>query len=545
MKQFSQAMVAVLVAFCVVYPQTVVRQQFGSMTTAKLATVPDFVLPAVYKDRVAHPLPAAVDNSTLKYLVTGWTIHGWSCANATGTSCYEYEVNCMRDSVTSGIKPYFTYDYPYNFLNSGNWSTGGDGWMFVEAFDIFKKTGCPTTVDFGGNALGANCPWMSGYDKYYRAMKLRAEQYCKIDVTTPAGDTLVKQYLYDHGDAGASKHGGILTFQMNSGDRSYTTVSGRKTMPKMGGGGGHGEIILGYDDTFNGGSYEVYDNDSLIGIVWIKYSQFKSGAGGWYPDNGLPTNKYFMFCRIKKDYTPKFAFKINLTESQRNQICIMTGVANSTTATAPTKTKDYQGAFNYAGGAIPMCGKGQSSTIEIGLDLTDLDSVVAGGQGTFFLKIISKGGLGTVNSLALEDYNGASVREIPCSQTNVAITGTVLMAVPWTGTVTNEIDREKMAALHRGNGLQATFDPDLQAARFSFPAHDIRSAVLQIRDLSGRIILSRACKPHVSGAVDSETWDLKNDSGRKVGRGAYIASVNITAPDGMVTRLVSRIMVRG
>jgi hypothetical protein len=75
----------------------------------------------------------------------------------------------------------------------------------------------------------------------------------------------------------------------------------------------------------------------------------------------------------------------------------MTGVAGSTLATAPTTTKDYQAAFNYAGGANPMRGKGQSATIEIGLDLTDLASELKDGEGTFFLKILQKSGSGVVN----------------------------------------------------------------------------------------------------------------------------------------------------
>ena len=58
------------------------------MPDAKLASIPTFVLPDRYKDRVAHPLPASVDNSKHKFFVPigGWSQQGNSCANAQAVS---------------------------------------------------------------------------------------------------------------------------------------------------------------------------------------------------------------------------------------------------------------------------------------------------------------------------------------------------------------------------------------------------------------------------------------------------------------------------
>jgi hypothetical protein len=67
---------------------------------------------------------------------------------------------------------------------------------------------------------------------------------------------------------------------------------------------------------------------------------------------------------------------------------------------------DYAGAFNFAGGPIPVGSLNITTPNEIGLDLTDFAPEVNGGHGAFFLKVISKGGAGTIQRLALMDYTG-------------------------------------------------------------------------------------------------------------------------------------------
>jgi len=520
-----------------------VRGQFGQMTSAKLNSIPDFVLPAIYSDRTAHPLPAVVNHETdavaKPYMPpVNWCIDGWCCSNASGTSfSYDYAVQTYYKitSASAGSSPLMTYNYTYHFMNSANQSTGGDGWMYVESFDILKATGGLTSTDFGGfdGAVDQTNAWSSGYDKYYRAMKLRVNEYYKIDPGTTAGDNMIKQVVYDYADG--SPAGAILSFQANSESMPTSTVSGRKVLTGLGGGGGHALSICGYDDNFNGGSWLCQAHWGT-GDYWLPYSMLHSGAP-WY--NNPSGNNHVMFCRIKKDYTPKFTFKVTVTESQRNQICLMVGAANSTTATQPSVSKDFGNAFNYGGGSIPMCGSGKSSTMEIGFDLTDFASVVSGGQGTFFLKVLSKGGSGQVNSLALEDYNGASVREIACSQTNVNITSSTVLSVPWTGSVSTEIEQQKTLASHQGNGLSATMSPSSKTVQFSFPGNAMRSATLQIKNVSGRTVLTKACQ-----SAGTASWDMKDYFGRSVSSGTYIASVNATGVDGAVRELSTKVLVK-
>jgi hypothetical protein len=522
-----------------------VRGQFGTMTATKMTSIPDFALPAIYSDRTAHPLPAVVNHETdavaKPYMPpVNWCIDGWCCSNASGTSfSYDYAVQVEKKitSATAGSKPLMTYNYTYHFMNNANQSTGGDGFMYVESFDILKATGGATSTDFGGfdGAVDQSNAWMSGYDKYYNAMKVRIDEYYKIDCGAAGADEKIKQIVYDA--ANGTPEGAILSLMANSEFMPTTQVNGRKTFTSLGGGGGHALAICGYDNAHQGGSWLIQAQWGT-GDYWLPFTMLHSGTS-WY---GNPAqNKYVMFCRIKKNYTPKFAFKVTVTHSQRNQVCLMVGAANSTSATQPSVSKDCGNAFNYGGGSIPMCGSGKSSTIEIGFDLTDFASVVVGGQGTFFFRAMSKGGSGTVNSLSLMDYNGSTVREIPCSQSNVAMSSSTVLRIPWTGTTTQEEFQNTIKA-HQGNGLQAAFTAGFQAVKFTFPRENMRSSTLQIRDLSGRTVFSTKA---FTNAASETSWDLRDYLGRKVSPGTYIASVNLTGLDGTSRQLTTKVMVKG
>ena len=271
------------------------------MPDDKLKAIPDFVLPDKYKDRQANPLPAAVDNSKQKHFVPigTWAQQGNSCANAQAvTVTYGYEALLLRNAAAHASVPDYTYEYTYHFLNGGDQANGGDGWMFVEAWDILKETGAPTSADFGGlewgNAFGG---WMNGYDKYYRAMQHRVDQYYKIDASVAAGDESIKQYLYDHADG--SSMGGNLVVQVSIGRGMTTgTVQGRRRFTAFGTGGGHALTIVGYDDAFNGGSWLLH-NTHGDGLYWAKYSLFRAG-GTIATAQGTPV----MFPRLRRAMRP-------------------------------------------------------------------------------------------------------------------------------------------------------------------------------------------------------------------------------------------------
>lgn len=205
--------------------QTPIRPHFGNVSAAKFNSIPNFVLPDIYKGRTKYPLPKNADLTKSRFMppCNGWSIQGWSCANATDFGGFE----------------------------KGNAATG----------------------------------WMTGYDKYHKAMEVRVIEYYKIDASAAAGDELIKQYLVDHGDQ--SPEGGLLTFQINSSKMPATTVNGRRTFTSLGSGGGHALVICGFDEAHDGGSYMCVNNWG-DGIYWAP-TACSGLAAAWPAARALPS----------------------------------------------------------------------------------------------------------------------------------------------------------------------------------------------------------------------------------------------------------------
>lgn len=534
-----------------IWPQTPVRKSGSGMPAGKLAAIPDFVLPAKYKDRTAYPLPAAVDNSLHPFFPPyKWSIQGYSCSNATAVSyLYDYEVKFANNITAPAALPMFTYEYTYHFLNGGDQAEGGDGWMFVDAFDILKETGGATSTDFGGfeygNFFGG---WMSGYDKYYNAMKNRLSDYYKIDALEASSDELIKQYLHDHADG--SPVGGLLTFRVNSDEFESEMVLGRRTVTSVGGptNVGHSMAIVGYDDNFNGGCYLLANNWG-DGFHWIPYKMFHKGGALATAVEGNPV----MFARPRKNYAPKLALKVTLTHNQRNAIAIMTGMAPASAATAPVRTKDYAGAFNYSGGAFPMLGKNQGATIEIGLDLTDFAPHITGGEARFFLQVVSKGGTGAINKVTLMDYTGGQVKEIAATETEKTISpnGTTLVSIPWSGSITSVKELPALKASLSGSCFAAP-NPAFRAdgpVRIRFSGAGAALARLTVRDSKGRPVhfgemaLDASRNTRASAIPASMAWTLEDSRGDRVAPGQYFASLELWNGRSLVRTESTRIRV--
>ena len=399
--------------------------------------------------------------------------------------------------------------------------------MFVEAMDLLKKTGAATSADFGGLEWGnAFNGWMSGYDKYHRAMKVRASEYYKIDISTAAGDELVKQYLHDHGDG--SPMGGNLVVQVRYQSVTKTTVNGKRVISNFQKSApmNHALTICGYDDAFNGGSWLVH-NTHGDGLYWVPYGLFRAN-GPIATAQGTPV----MFCRVRKDYSPKYALKVTLTHNQRGNIAVMTGFAASASATAPTTTKDYAGAFNFSGGLNPMVGRGQSATLEFGLDVTDFTAALeaAGAVGAmegkdarFFLHVVSKGGAGRIDKVSLMDYTGTTVREIPAEQTGKAIAPDAVTTVSIPLNAATALRSGPRAGYHPGAMLTAA--RGVGPLRIPLRGMAAGKVVLDIRDAGGRSVFEGKVDL-AQGASGSAAfpWGMENRQGGKVSPGLYFST---------------------
>ena len=404
--------------------------------------------------QLTAPLPSRVDNSQRQFFPPIIDQLGESCGNANGIGyTFTYETDALRNLPASAAQNQYPYWYTYAFLNDGS-DTVGTSHMYVDALQIAQENGIPAVADCGTFTASSPTRWLSGYDAYYSAMRNRVDIIDSIDMLDASGFAKLKQWLYDHGDKSPS--GGIANFGCNvDGWQSVPIVSGPETgktiMVKYGpSGGDHGQTIVGYDDSvrydFNGdGKFTNtldIDHDGKITMADWEIGALKV-ANSWgtdYFDAGL----YYLPYRIlaipvtqggikngnrvcimtaKANYAPRMALKAMLTHSQRNSIALSVGVARDALATTPAHVRVFSKQFTYAGGPLPMCGKGGSPTIEIGLDVSDLlDSIPGAQQATFFLIVDAKGTAGTVNSLSLMDYTSGTAVETKSPQTTVPIT---------------------------------------------------------------------------------------------------------------------------
>jgi hypothetical protein len=409
-------------------------------------------MPALAKQTqraMAFAVPNKIDNTIFSSFRPVFTQKGGACAQASSIGyVYTYEINYVRGLASNTAENQYPYDFTYNFLNSGN---GKIGSMPDVGLTIVKYLGVPNAKVYGGFGLGFFSQWVSGYPVYYNAMTNRLSEVFKINVSTTDGINQTKQWLYDHQNG--ANQGGCLVFAYDATGEQLFTIStnlpeaGKKIMPLFGNGGGHAVTIAGYNDSVrydynkdgkytntidqnNDGKVDVKDWEigaylmvnswgatfGSAGKVWVPYRMCADPEGMW------SSIVYGMKTRSEQYFKPLLTYKVTLTHTQRQQICIKAGYANSATATIPVGTpKTFGKAFNYAGGAFPLQGI-NANPIEIGLDVSDFVPLLSSQEVAFFLRIDSKGGSGTISSFSLLDYTGgATPVELECAQKNVPI----------------------------------------------------------------------------------------------------------------------------
>ena len=341
--------------------------------------------------------------------------------------------------------------------------------MFIDAWKIGQENGIANLSDFGASNL-TSTHWVSGYDRYFRIMQNRVDKIDSLNMTDTNSLRKMKQWLFDHGNGSSS--GGLVIFTLYMYGSQETTipsgVEAGKSFFKYWGtkadmSSQHAMTIVGYNDSvrfdFNGdkkftnnvdisnheGKINSTDGkidmaDWEIGAIFVANTWGTSwGDKGFayapyrslfisYANGGTISNNRIYYMTVKKNYTPKMALKASITHSVRNAIALSVGAAPDPQATVPSKIRSFDRQFTYAGGAYPMCGKRASSSIEIGLDVSDLlDSIDGGTAARFFLVVDSKASGGIVDSLSLMDYSSGTLVQTKSSQTKVAIaTGTAL-----------------------------------------------------------------------------------------------------------------------
>ncbi len=408
---------------------------------------------------LSDTLPAAVDNSQTPYFPPIIRQQGVGCGNAAGIGhLFNYEINCDRGTEANSRAHLYPYFHTFAFLNNGDAAHEDSLHLYylqyMAAWKIVRENGIPDSDDYGTSDLTSTA-WLDGYDNWFRAMHNRVDRIDSLKMTDRASLDTMKQWLVDHGNGSAA--GGVLLLTGNIYCCAQTSV---KSGPKAGSsflkGWGwsddpldpnncrnspHALVIVGYNDSvrcdFNGDGRFV-NGDSLgtweIGAVRVANSW---GTAAWdqgfiwagyrtlfLPEEkgGLLNGNYLYYVTVKKSYVPRLTFKARITCPIRNNLSISVGAAPGRDAAIPTCIRTFDRQFNYSGGPLPMRGNGASSSIEIGLDISDLiDSIGGNETGTYFLLIDSKGGTATVDSLFLMDYTGDTTIETAYHETGVPV----------------------------------------------------------------------------------------------------------------------------
>ncbi len=427
--------------------------------------MPTLKLSSHYKGNKAPELPSILDNSELLFFRPIFSQMKYSCGQAASIGyAFTYEMSRLRGLVSNADSTQYPPHFAWNWENGGN---AAHGVSYFHSFDVLKSVGIPNTETYGGfyGPYGIDQPylgryWMSGYDKYYQAMKNRLSESYRIDVSTIEGIQTLKYWLYDHLDG--STYGGVATFYSNGALGSVlpngTPEEGKYVSYYYGENPTHAMTICGFHDSicwdYNGDG--LYTNDVDINgdgeinlkdweIGGFKYADswmgVESGNEGFHYmtykscTDSIIVNGYLKHGiwksevhvqYVKENADPKLTAKITLKYDWREKIRVRMGCSQDITSLEPEHIILFP-IFNFQGGYWNMQGsnKEKDKTIEFGLDITPLmDMLPNGSEARFFLLVDEDDpeneGEGEVISFSLMDYTNG-VEEIVCSQSNIPI----------------------------------------------------------------------------------------------------------------------------
>lgn len=387
-------------------------------------------------------LPEGVDNSTLKYFPPVFSQLGNSCSQASGVRyVYTYELNRLLDRAADSPEHIFNYHFTWNYLNEGN----DQGSHPELGYNMMKVAGAVTLSDMNDeSAATSSTTWMTGYDKYLRAMNYRVKSYSKFTLKTREGIDRLRQYLYNRGEEG--EPGGVVTFSCKSSDWKEVTYKGTSVtglthmITRPGTDGAHALTIAGYDDTVAydlNGDGEITEDERGAFIVVNSWGTWWGSEGKcYYPykyfllpaaEGGLADLDAEALMVEPEIHTPLVIFRVKLTYTSRNDLYFRLGVAEGD-AVSPSVILDYPLMLTQ-GGDYYMQGNGtleSFKTIEVGLNFTDkLADFQSFRSPKYFLIVRQIGngklGEGKINSFSVNDYRTGT--EYACTEKDLPIKG--------------------------------------------------------------------------------------------------------------------------
>jgi len=414
-------------------------------------SLPVIELPDEYRNK---DFPVHVDNSELPYFRDIFNQSDLECGQASGVGYnFTYEINRLRDVAANTNENLYPTHWVFNWSNQGN----GTACPYFDSWDIIKHAGTPNVEDYGGSLnYGGTARWISGYDKYYRALRNRVWDFSSISLKDVRGLDALRHWINDHLDG--SEYGGCANIYISYGGVNNTLPSGTPEAGKyvittFGSYANHALCVVGYHDSIrwdynNDGQYTNHidiNNDGIvdfrdweIGGVKLANSYYASSWG----NAGYAYCTYNALCRTlaqggvwnqsvgiitgKDTPTPQLTYKVTLTHNSRNKIKVLAGVSTQPGATEPEFVIDFP-ILNYQGGSKHMQGGSSAGdkTLEFGLDVSALlGHIETGAEATFFFMVneddAGNAGSGIIDNWSVMDYtNGIVV--IPCAQSNVPI----------------------------------------------------------------------------------------------------------------------------
>ncbi len=421
--------------------QIIQNQRFSSMpeyteeVRRKIDSIPEFkILPGSKSIDTC-----AIDNSLTIYFPPVFSQRGNSCSQASGIGyLFTYEMNLVRNLSANTLSRIYTYHYTWNFLNDGE----NSGSWYFDGYDLVMDNGVPSNSEMNDEVVSYT-EWMTGYDKYFSAMKNRISGYRKISCDTDTGLLTIKQYLTDHGRGEA--HGGLINFSAKISDAYLEYYSGpnetdiSSIIRKWGTEGDHAMVFVGFDDSVRldlnyNGQIETDEMGALIvvnswggtwadfGKAYMPYKLLKTPIG----EGGTGNNDKYVYVIDCYSHIPTVTARLTVQHTSRNDLKIVVGVSNDPEATSPQEsiTKQIirnQGGDQYMQGILTPEGK----TIEVGLDLSDLVQLVPDAV-RFFVTIYqsSEGnhtGKGKLIKCSILDYrlDNNNPKEYICESENI------------------------------------------------------------------------------------------------------------------------------
>lgn len=350
-----------------------------------------------------NELPDSIDNSISVYFRPVFSQYANECSQASGVGyAFTYEINRARGTNANFNKNQFPTYFTYNFLNEGDENNGSN---YFDAWEIIKREGCPYNLDYGGMVPTEDPDlrgilWMSGYDKYERAMENRISEIIALPTDTPEGLDNLKRWLYDHGDGSGT--GGVAVFSAGvfytwaTDTLNFNSMhSGESVITKWHTSVNHAMTIIGYNDSirydYNGDGRFTNDLD-INGDLVVDMKDWEIGAllminswGYTWGDNGRSWVMYNTLgyehweggiwtqtahaVKVFDYYTPLLKLRTEIDYPDRNNLKIYAGSSSDPGSTKPDNLMDCI-KLDHTGGNYPM--SGDSTYIDISLDITSL-----------------------------------------------------------------------------------------------------------------------------------------------------------------------------